>query len=283
MSNFSHQYKRHDPEETILHKVLDEHVHSFFDLLSSDQDRKPLPSFVKREFDKFLSCGVLSEGFVRIKCDDCAQSTVVAFSCKCRGFCPSCAGRRMSERSIHLTDNVIPFVPTRHWVLSVPFELRYWMASDDKLLKKINQILCEEINNYLRKKARRRGIKGWGETGIVSFLQRAGSSLNLNLHFHLLVLDGLYIMTDDGEPIFNRIPGIKDDELSMVMSRISRRAIKYLRKIGKLPAEGDEVLIAAEAEGQDIALSHIKQAIDWMKSPVLISFHIATMWKLLSI
>lgn len=97
----------------------------------------------------------------------------------------------MSERSFHLADNVIPFVPTRHWVLSVPFELRYWMASDDDLLKEVNKILCDEINNYLRKKARKLGIKG-GETGIVSYLQRAGSALNLNLHFHLLALDGLY-------------------------------------------------------------------------------------------
>lgn len=58
----------------------------------------------------------------------------------------------MQERSIHLADDVIPFVSTRHWVLSVPFELRYWMASDDKLLKEVNKILCDEINNYLQKK-----------------------------------------------------------------------------------------------------------------------------------
>ena len=55
----------------------------------------------------------------------------------------------MAERSIYLADDIIPFVPTRHWVLSVPFQLRYWMASDDGLLKKVNQILCDEIQNYL--------------------------------------------------------------------------------------------------------------------------------------
>jgi hypothetical protein len=260
MKNLSHEYKRRDPEETILYKVLEEHAQSFFDMTASDPDRKPLPNFVKREFDKFLSCGVLSEGFVRVKCDDCTQSSVAEFSCKRRGFCPSCAGRRMSERAFNLSDQIIPYVPTRHWVLSLLFELRYWMASDDKLLKQINQILCDEINNYLRKKARGRGICGWGETGIVSFLQRAGSSLNLNLHFHLLVLDGIYAMSDDGHPIFHRIPGIKDEELSTVMNGISRRAIKYLRKIGKLPAEGEEVLIVDEAADQNMAHSHIKLA-----------------------
>ena len=79
----------------------------------------------------------------------------------------------MSERSIHLTDHVIPIVPTRHWVLSVPCELRYWMASYEKLLKEVNRVFCDEINSYLQKKARKIGIKG-GETGIVSYLQRAG-------------------------------------------------------------------------------------------------------------
>ncbi|WP_412535451.1 transposase zinc-binding domain-containing protein [Pseudobacteriovorax antillogorgiicola] len=101
----------------------------FFASLESNPDQKSLPYFVRKEFEKFLSCGVLRQGLVRLKCSDCSESILVAFSCKCRGFCPSCAGRRMSERSINLTENVIPFVPTRHWVLSVPFELRYWRAT----------------------------------------------------------------------------------------------------------------------------------------------------------
>jgi hypothetical protein len=65
-------------------------------------------------------------------------------------------------------------------------------------------------------------------------------------------------MSDDGQPIFRLISGIKDDELSKVMNVISRRAIKYLRKMGKLPTEGEEVLIADESEDQDIVLSHIR-------------------------
>ncbi len=244
------EYKRHEPEETILYKILEDHSHTFFDLLGGDPDRKSLPDFVRREFDKFLKCGVLSEGFVRLKCDDCIHSIILAFSCKCR-FCPSCAGRRMSERSIHLADNVIPFVPTRRWVLSVPFELRYRMASDDKLLKEVNKILCDEINSYLRKEARKLGIKG-GEAGIVSYLQRAGSALNLNLHFHLLAIDGIYTVDGEGDPLFHRIPGIPgihDHEAACVVDGVSGRVIKYLRKSGKLPIEGEEAALEALPSG----------------------------------
>jgi hypothetical protein len=259
MANTSAEYKRHEPEQTILYKVLEEHTQTFFDTIAGDPDRKELPDFIRREFDKFLSCGILSEGFVRLKCDDCTHSIIVPFSCKCRGFCPSCAGRRMSERSIHLVDNVIPFVPTRHWVLSVPYELRYWMASDDELLKEVNKILCDEINNYLRKKARKRGIKG-GETGIVSYLQRAGSALNLNLHFHLLAIDGIYTVDGEGEPIFHGIPGIHEHEVARVVDGVSRRVIKYLRKSGKLSLEGEEVQIDDPSRDEDLTLSHLKRA-----------------------
>jgi hypothetical protein len=160
---------------------------------------------------------------------------------------------------MNLTEDVIPFVPTRHWVLSVPFELRYWMASDDDLLKKVNRIFCDEIRNYLRKKARKLGVKG-GETGIVSYLQRAGGALNLNLHYHLLVLDGLYTTGEDGAAIFTRIPGIHNDELACVVRGVSRRVIKYLRKTGRLSEDGEEVFIGDTSDENHGALSHLKRA-----------------------
>jgi len=253
------EYKRRDPEATILYQVLDQNMEQFFASLESNPDQKSLPYFVRKEFEKFLSCGVLRQGFVRLKCSDCSESILVAFSCKCRGFCPSCAGRRMSERSINLTENVIPFVPTRHWVLSVPFELRYWVAADDDLLKKVNGIFCDEIRNYLRKKARKLGVKG-GEAGIVSYLQRAGGALNLNLHYHLLVLDGLYTTGEDGEAIFTRIPGIHNDELACVVRGVSRRVIKYLRKTGRLSEDGEEVYIGDASDEEHEALSYLKRA-----------------------
>ena len=253
------EYKRRDPERAILYQVLQPNIDGFFRGLESNPDQKPLPYFVRKELEKFLNCGLLRHGFIRLKCSDCSESLLVAFSCKCRGFCPSCAGRRMSERAINLTDGVIPFVPTRHWVLSVPFELRYWMAADDDLLKKVNGIFCAEINNYLRKKARKLGVKG-GETGIVSFLQRAGGALNLNLHYHLLVLDGLYTTGEDGSPIFTRVPGIENDELACIVRGVSRRVIKYLRKTRRLSEYGEAVYIGDGDYEEHEALFHMKRA-----------------------
>ena len=56
-----------------------------------------LPSFIKDEFDAFLDCGILAHGFLRLRCGDCGHDTLVAFSCKRRGFCPSCGARRMAQ------------------------------------------------------------------------------------------------------------------------------------------------------------------------------------------
>ena len=55
----------------------------------------------------------------------CREERLVVFSCKGRGFCPSCGGRRMAERAAHLVDHVWPDVSVRQWVLSLPPRVRY--------------------------------------------------------------------------------------------------------------------------------------------------------------
>jgi hypothetical protein len=63
-------------------------------------------------------------GFARAVCMSCRTGFVVAFSCKGRGVCPSCNGRHMAQTAAHLADHVIPPVPVRQWVISVPQRLR---------------------------------------------------------------------------------------------------------------------------------------------------------------
>ena len=67
--------------------------------------------FVEREFREFLTCGCFAAGFARFRCDGCGHDRLVPFSCKARGFSPSCGGRRMAERAAHLVDHVLPDVP----------------------------------------------------------------------------------------------------------------------------------------------------------------------------
>ena len=68
---------------------------------------------MERECYDYLQCGVLAHGFLQLGCDTCHQALLLAFRCKRRGFCPSCAGRRMAQTAAQLVAQVIPWVPTR--------------------------------------------------------------------------------------------------------------------------------------------------------------------------
>ena len=39
---------------------------------------------------RYLDCGVLRNGFARVRCGECGHEYLLAFSCKRRHFCPSC-------------------------------------------------------------------------------------------------------------------------------------------------------------------------------------------------
>jgi transposase len=80
----------------------------------------------------------------------------------------------------------------------------------------------------------------------------------------VLQTDGLNIyenkVDDEGHPVFHRIPGIHDHDVARVVDGLSRRVVKYLRKLGKLSPHGVEVCIADQSAAEDLMLSHLKRA-----------------------
>lgn len=104
------EYNRHEPEKTLLYQILQNHMLTFFD--QCDVSDRAVPFFVRKEFESFLRCGILVHGFARVYCKECQFDRLVAFSCKRRGFCPSCMARRMAETAAHIVDSVIPQIPT---------------------------------------------------------------------------------------------------------------------------------------------------------------------------
>ena len=112
------QYIRRQPEKTTLYKIVQENWLTFKDSIM--QQGEAVPPYVENEFEEYLKCGILAHGFLRNRCEACTKDHVVGFSCKRRGFCPSCMGRRMAETTIFLCEQVIQDVAVRQWVLSVP-------------------------------------------------------------------------------------------------------------------------------------------------------------------
>src|SRR6266850_2708040 len=165
MSLSTVDYRPRDVEHGVLYRVIDEHLDAFLDAATHHADGSCLPKFVEQEFRDFLTCGVLRLGFARIRCSDCAFERLVPFSCKGRGFCPSCGGRRMTECAARLVDGILPHVPVRQWVLRLPYRLRYLIAWDHKLCR---AVLCVRVLlSFQRRRARRRGLRA-GHSGCVT-------------------------------------------------------------------------------------------------------------------
>ena len=121
-------YPPRDPAASVLYQVVRDHYRTFRAEAVQLRDGEGLPRFVDDEFDAFLRFGWLAGGFARFRCTSCREERLVAVSCKGRGFCPSCGGRRMTERVAHLVDHVWPEVPVRQWVLTLPPRVRYALA-----------------------------------------------------------------------------------------------------------------------------------------------------------
>jgi hypothetical protein len=67
-----------------------------------------IPKHARKELEAYLDCGLLCRGFARLKCEECGERRLVAFSCRGRGFCPSCTGRRMNATAANLIERVLP-------------------------------------------------------------------------------------------------------------------------------------------------------------------------------
>ena len=223
-------YARHRPEQTLLYQLIERYWPDF-QLLISEREHF-LPHHVVREFDEYLECGRLENGFLRVRCEDCHLEHLVAFSCKRRGFCPSCGARRMAETAALLVDDVLPHKPIRQWVLSFPYPLRFLLANNPQVLSKVLGIVNRVISTHLIKKA---GVKATqAQTGAVTLIQRFGSALNLNVHFHMLFIDGAYQEKHNGQLRFHRVDAPTASELNTLVAAISQRVVGHLERQGLL-------------------------------------------------
>src|SRR6266545_4906423 len=239
-------YEPRDPSRTVLYTVIADHLETFLASLDADPDATGLPAYVQREFYAYLQCGILAHGFLRLGCDTCPKELLLPFSCKRRGVCPSCSGRRMAQTAAHLVERVIPWVPTRQWVVSVPVPLRYWMAASQGLTAQVHTIIRTTIGQYYVNQAIIRGVpRATVQPGAVTFIQRFGSAINLNLHYHVVFLEGVYLdRTDQGrKPRFLAVEPPTDTDIADVVQKISHRVIRKLRHLGYLEAGIDTAMV----------------------------------------
>jgi Transposase zinc-binding domain/Putative transposase len=200
--------------------------------------RGGVPEFVHEGFARFLRCGVLALGFARFACQACAHEHLVPLSCKTRGLCPSCGGRRMVALAQHLMAEVLPYVATRQWVQSVPFPLRYRLAYDQTLCTAVHRIVAAAVARRLGALARKAGVRG-AETGSVTFVQRYGSGLNLNVHYDLVGLDGWFA---PDASTFTRAPTPTQQDVERLLLRVHAQVMRLLQRRGLLDGDRTDEL-----------------------------------------
>ena len=220
-------YRRREPERSILYETVRTHWNTLLAEVAQRTDGGNLPGFVVAEFERYLSCGILAHGFARVHCDVCGKDVLVAFSCRGRGFCPSCTTRRMQGTAIHLVDRVIPRVPVRQWVLSLPRWARFLLARDPALITRTLDLCLREIFNSHRRRARRAGARA-SRPGAISFVQRFGSAISLNVHFHSCIPNGVFVR-EHGQVRFEPLDAPSDDEVKAILQKIIVRVRKLLR------------------------------------------------------
>ena len=239
-------YQRHQPEQTLLHEVIGEHLEGF--IANSRERDAPVARFVERELRAYLKCGVLAHGFLRLHCDACGRDRLLAFSCKGRAVCPSCGGRRTADTAAHLMDCVIPEVPVRQWVLTLPYPLRYRCAWDARLTSEVLRAFLRALFADQRRRARLHfGVRN-GHCGAVTAIQRFGSALNLAPHFHSLILDGVYPGPAHAPGPILPLPPPETEDVARVMAGTAQRIMRLLEKRGLEssddPLASDDPLLA---------------------------------------
>jgi len=149
-------YRPRHPERTALYRVL---FHNFDRFLSEYERRfekqygyfRPI---IQEVVERYLDCGNPRSGFARIRCPDCRAEQLLTFSCKTRGFCPSCHAKRLEAWGEWTRETLLLDVPHRQVVFTIPKTLRIFFKFRRKLLGElcrsaVTKAEAERVGKYM--------------------------------------------------------------------------------------------------------------------------------------
>ena len=155
----------------------------------------------------------------------------------------------MADTAAWLVDRVIPDgVPVRQWVLSLPYRLRLVCAYEADACALVRGLLVRVVSGMYERRARRLGLPR-PRTGAVAFVQRFDSGLRLNVHFHVLWLDGVYAHEPGrGVVEWREHEELRDADVLRLVWRVRARVVTALRRVGKWwDADADDAAGAEDA------------------------------------
>ena len=187
-------YRPRQPLESDFHRLIRDHFDDFRSVYAQRYARKF--GYWRPVIDKavrhFLKCGDLRHGFARVRCPDCHHEFFVAFSCKQRCICPSCAQKRTLLFGMHVADDVCVNVPHRQFVWTIPKRLRIFFRFHRNLLNRLPSLAWQTVLEVYRAALGRDDVTPGGILAIQTF----GTLIHFHPHLHGLVTDGAF--TADG-------------------------------------------------------------------------------------
>jgi len=197
--------------------------------------------YVRHVIYRFLDCGILHNGFARVRCGECGHEYLLAFSCKRRHFCPSCHQKRVVEFGEWLCEEVLKAVPHRHFVFSIPKILRRYFLYDRKLLSDLSRCGWESLKVFFQETV----PEDDAAPGAVIAIQSFGDFLGFNPHLHILCSDGCFY----GEGMFRVAPRFETKQLENIFQH---KVFKMLLSKGKITEDLIDMLMTWRHSGFNV-------------------------------
>ncbi|NMQ06545.1 hypothetical protein E4Q08_15450 [Candidatus Accumulibacter phosphatis] len=145
----------------------------------------------------------------------------------------------MVETAAHLADPILPRLPVRQWVLSVPKRLRYHLEHDPAIETLALRIFLSVVEQALRRACPAGGSDS--RIGAVAFIHRFGALLNSHVHFHCIVIEGVFEADASGAATFHESRAPDQKLLDEVQAKVRRRLLRALTRRGVLEPEDAEL------------------------------------------
>ena len=162
----------------------------------------------------------------------------------------------------------------RQWVLSFPFPLRFLFASRPVIMGKVLGIVYRTLATLLIKKAGYTHTTA--KTGAVTLIQRFGGALNLNVHFHMLFLDGVYVDDARSGARFRWVKAPTSAELTRLTHTIAHRVSRFLERQGLLVRDDETAYLSMDTESDDPMMSLLGHSVTSATAPAL--FYLPHPW-----
>lgn len=226
---------------------MQDHLETFLVQGRDNSQPRAVPS-AQDSLRAFLECGVHRFGVVRFLCRQCGYDVFVAYSCKRRLACPSCDSKRAVIESSRALAELLPRVPYRQWVLVVPKRLRYFVHRNPALSGELSRILADALARLYRDRS---GTNTHASPAQVHMVQRFGSKINLHVHVHAVVSDGVFVL-EEGRLKFHPAAEPSAQDVADLSRRLKRRILMRMLRLKALPEESAREMLARPHGGFSI-------------------------------